>query len=126
MNLSDFFGLVLPTSGYIILAEPLESKGYKHHLFSDPDDAALKAVDLNFNHKNVFFALAGFRAEKAWNPNVKNPDGSVGRWQTRTQANAGWLNSLFLDLDIDPEATTPRSSPRSTRLVMTLCARCAA
>ena len=112
MNLTDFFGLVLPTSGYIILAEPLESKGYKHHVFSDVDAAVTKAVDLNFNHKNVFFALAGFRAEKVWNPSIKNPDGSAGRWQVRTQANAGWLNSLFLDLDIDPAASTPEKQAK--------------
>lgn len=103
MNLSDFFGLVLPSVGYIILAEPL-TKGYKHHLFEDEQAAIDKAVELNFEHKNVFFALAGFQQEKVWNPTFKNHDGSVGKWQTRTQTNAGWLRSLFLDLDIDPSA----------------------
>ena len=113
MNLTNFFELVLPTTGYIILAEPLESKGYRHHIFSDEQAAIDKAVDLNFNHKNVFFALAGFRAEKVWNPTAKAFDGSLGKWQTRTQANAGWLRTLFLDLDIDPAPATPEKAGKA-------------
>ena len=110
MNLTTFFELVLPTTGYLILAEPLETKGYRHHIFEDEQAAINKAVDLNFDHKNVFFALAGFRAPKVWNPNAKAFDGSLGKWQTRTQANAGWLRSLFLDLDIDPAPATPEKA----------------
>lgn len=106
MNLPRFFELVLPSTGYIILAEPLPSKGYRHHVFDDEAAAITKAVDLNFDHKNVFFALAGFKAEKVWNPTAKNFDGSLGKWQTRTQTNAGWLRTLFLDLDIDPAPDT--------------------
>jgi hypothetical protein len=111
MNLTDFFALVLPTSGHIIIAEQLE-KGYKHHITDVLDTAVTTAVDLNFSHRNVFFALAGFKAEKVWNPTIKNPDGSLGRWQSRTQANAGWLRSLFLDLDIDPTATAPEKTSK--------------
>ena len=100
MNITDFFALVLPASGHIVIAEQLE-KGYRHFTTEALDTAVQKAVDLNFDHKNVFFALAGFKAEKVWNPTAKAYDGSLGRWQTRTQANAGWLRCLFLDLDID-------------------------
>ena len=106
MNITDFFALVLPASGHIVIAEQLE-KGYRHFTTEALDTAVQKAVDLNFDHKNVFFALAGFKAEKVWNPTAKAYDGSLGRWQTRTQANAGWLRCLFLDLDIDPAATAP-------------------
>lgn len=107
MNAIDFLGLLLPDQGYIVLAEPLEIPGqaaspYRHHIFTDIDAAAAKAAELNFEHKNVFFALAGFREERVWNPNFKNRDGSLGKWQLRTQSNAGWLRSLFLDLDVDP------------------------
>ena len=107
MNATEFLELLLPDNGYVILAEPLEIPGqktapYRHHIFDSPAAAALKAAELNFEHKNVFFALAGYREPKVWNPSFKNRDGTLGKWQTRTQTNAGWLRSLFLDLDVDP------------------------
>lgn len=114
MNLTEFFTLVLPSNGYLIIAEQLD-KGYRHHLTDTLDTAVNTAVDLNFNHRNVFFALAGFKAEKVWNPAVKNTDGSMGKWQVRTQANAGWLRSLFLDLDINPDATDADGKVYATR-----------
>ena len=54
MNITDFFALVLPASGHIVIAEQLE-KGYRHFTTEALDTAVQKAVDLNFDHKNVFF-----------------------------------------------------------------------
>lgn len=106
MNAADFLSLLLPEQGFIILAEPLDIPGlssqpYRHHVFSEIEPAALKATELSFEHQNVFFALAGYREEKVFNPTHKNRDGTTGKWQVRTQANAGWLRSLFLDIDVD-------------------------
>lgn len=108
MNATDFLELVLPSTGYIVIAEPIEIAGatntpYRHHTFEDLDAAVDKAVALNFEHKNVFFALAGFQQAKVWNPTKE-------KWQTRTQANAGWMRSLFLDLDIEPSPTTDKAA----------------
>jgi hypothetical protein len=100
MNLTDFFELVLPSTGHIILAVPNETKGYRHYTFLNLDEAVDKAVELNFEHFNVFFALAGFKAERVWNATLQ-------KYQKRTQANAGWLRSLFLDFDIDPNPGSP-------------------
>ena len=117
MNAIEFLELLLPETGHLILAEPMEIPGqasapYRHHLFTDIAEMADKAAALNFDHKNVFFALAGYRAEKIWNANFRNKDGSLGKWQTRTQANAGWLRSLFLDLDVDPSPDSPEKAAK--------------
>jgi hypothetical protein len=108
MNAYEFLEMVTPSEGFLILAEPIEIKNLKtnpmkHHVFTDLDAMVAKANQLSFEHKNVFFALAGFKQEKVWNPTARNYKGEAGKWQVRTQANAGWLKALFLDLDIDPE-----------------------
>lgn len=108
MDSLEFLGLVTPENGHLILAEPIEIAGaktnpMKHHIFSDLESMVEKACHLSFDHKNVFFALAGFKEPKVWNPTAKNYKGEPGKWQTRTQANAGWLRALFLDLDIEAD-----------------------
>jgi len=113
MNMLEFLELVTPSTGYLILAEPIEipnakTNPMKHHVFSDMDLMVQKAAQLNFEHKNVFFALAGYKQERVWNPTAKDYKGNTGKWQTRTQANAGWLRALFLDLDIDPTPDTKK------------------
>lgn len=134
MNALEFLGLVTPSQGFLILAEPLVIPGIKtnpmkHHVFSDLDALVEKAAQLNFEHKNVFFALAGFKQEKVWNPTAKNYKGEPGKWQTRTQANAGWLRSLFLDLDIDPNPdekkahTTFTSKPEAIAAMQAMVAK---
>jgi energy-coupling factor transporter ATP-binding protein EcfA2 len=117
MNAADFLGLLLPEQGFIVIAEPITIPGlnhqpFKHHVFSELAPALRRVADLNFEHKNVFFALAGFCEERTWNPRFKNPDGTLGKWQTRTQANAGWLRSLFLDLDVDPSPDSPEKAAK--------------
>lgn len=124
MDTYEFLERVTPSQGYLIVAEPLEIPGIKtnpmkHHVYTDLDAMVQKAIQLNFDHKNVFFALAGYKQEKVWNPTAKNYKGEPGKWQTRTQANAGWLRALFLDLDIDPApedkkiGTTFKSKPEA-------------
>ena len=105
MDAVEFLELVTPSIGHLVIAEPIVLPGAKtnpmrHHVFSSTDDAVRKANDLCFEHANVFFALAGYREPRVWNPSAKNYKGGDGKWQTRTQANAGWLRALFLDLDV--------------------------
>lgn len=115
MNVVDFFELVTPSQGFLILAEPLEIPGAKtnpmrHHVFRDMQNLIDKACQLNFEAKNVFFALAGYKEEKVWNPTARTHDGTLGKWQTRTQSNAWWLRTLFLDLDIDADPTPHKAT----------------
>lgn len=113
MNLISFLEQVVPSRGFVIVASPyeLKNKGNKkvtsapmqHFVSQDMDAVLAQIASWDFDHKDVFYALAGFREEKVWNPSIKNKDGSVGKWQQRTQANAGWMRCLFLDLDVDAD-----------------------
>ena len=47
MNLTDFFELVLPSTGHIILAVPNETKGYRHYTFLNLDEAVAMRAQLD-------------------------------------------------------------------------------
>lgn len=109
MNLTAFLEQVTPSQGYLIVATPYDMKGrtksapMQHFASQDQQAILSKVAEWDFDHKDVFYALAGFKEERVWNPTAKNSDGSVGKWQQRTQANAGWMRCLFLDLDVDAD-----------------------
>lgn len=133
MNLTTFLEQVTPSQGYLIVATPYELKTkaksapMQHFVSSDMEAILAKVADWDFDHKDVFYALAGFREEKVWNPTIKNKDGTVGKWQQRTQTNAAWMRCLFLDLDVDADpderkaATTFLSKDEALRSLRTVC-----
>ena len=132
----DFLRLVLPDVGFLILAEPLrftsgegkEVSTFKHHVVPDVEAVVVRAQELLFAQKDVYYALASYKEEKAWNPNAKNyKTGQLGKFETRTQANCMALKSLFLDFDIDPEPVgrkvdvTYPSKPEALRALIAFC-----
>jgi hypothetical protein len=69
-------------------------------------DAAVANINrLTLEHKAAYFAMASYENEKVWDPTWVNPKSKEveGKWRQRTQANAQFIRSFYLDLDIDPD-----------------------
>ncbi len=103
MNAHDFLNLLLPSTGIIVTATPLSSgKGWAHTCHKSIDSAVQHVNTLTFEGKQSYFALATYEKEKVWDATWKNAAGvAVGKNRTRTQANAQFVKSLYLDLDVD-------------------------
>jgi energy-coupling factor transporter ATP-binding protein EcfA2 len=97
-----FLRLVTPVGGFKFLATPNEhGRGFSHTAFTDIEHMAISAVEFDEEHQdNVYFALAGFRAE--WVDGV-NAQGNKVR-QHRTHDNVEWLRALWVDLDVDADS----------------------
>lgn len=98
-----FLRLVTPVGGFKFLATPNDQgRGFAHTAFTDVTDMADTAAEWDDMDENVYFALAGFRAE--WVDGV-NAQGRPIR-QHRTHENVEYLRALWVDLDV--EAGNPK------------------
>lgn len=104
MNTREFFEKLLPPTGVIFTATPnTNSPGWANTEHDSIDQAVHHTNSLTFQNKPAYFALATYRDKRVWNPDWTDKSGKkVGKWQQRTQDNAGWLRAFFLDLDVDP------------------------
>lgn len=108
MDAGAFLTSVLPDEGYLIVATPVptaDRKGswWKNVVVSDIPQALAQCAEWVWEGNDVYFALASYEKPKVWNAKkVNKKTGEIGGWERRTQANAKYLRSLFLDLDVKP------------------------
>lgn len=101
MTAREFLELILPSTGFIFTATPL-GRGWGNTVHKSIDSAVAHANSLTFAGRNAYYALATFEKERVWDANAKDDKGVVvGKWVQRTQANAQYIKSFFLDLDVD-------------------------
>ncbi|WP_322037922.1 DUF927 domain-containing protein [Burkholderia cenocepacia] len=100
MNARQFLERILPSTGVIFTATPV-THGWNNMSHASIDAAVARINDLTFRQEAAYFAVATYAKEKYWDEQFKNPDGSFGKWRTRTQSNAQFVKSFFLDLDVD-------------------------
>lgn len=113
MNATEFLELLLPTSGWLFTATQLPSKGWANTAHRSIPGAVAHVNALTFQNKQAYFALASYAAERVWDATWVNPQGeTVGKWRQRTQANAQFIRSFFLDLDVDAQDPDKFSSKR--------------
>lgn len=116
MNTREFLELLLPSSGWIFTATPSPGGNGWINTAHQNLDQAVRAINvLTFEHKAAYFALATYEKDRYWDAAFKNPDKSVGKWRTRTQANAQNIQSFFLDLDVDPADANKFASKKDAR-----------
>jgi hypothetical protein len=95
MSAQDFLSVVLPSSGFYCVAGFTNKK--KQHFYTDNIEEIETEGQLFLNDKNdVYIALSTFR-EKG----------------KRTAANALYVRSFFMDLDVDPDDATKYSSKQA-------------
>ncbi|WP_105132620.1 DUF927 domain-containing protein [Burkholderia sp. BE12] len=100
MNARQFLERILPSTGVIFTATPV-THGWNNMSHASIDAAVARINDLTFRQEAAYFAVATYAKDKYWDEHFKNPDGSFGKWRTRTQSNAQFVKSFFLDLDVD-------------------------
>ncbi|PFH12908.1 DUF927 domain-containing protein [Burkholderia sp. JKS000303] len=100
MNARQFLERILPSTGVIFTATPV-THGWNNMSHPSIDAAVARINDLTFRQEAAYFAVATYAKDKYWDEHFKNPDGTFGKWRTRTQSNAQSVKSFFLDLDVD-------------------------
>lgn len=109
MNAQEFLEMLLPTSGWIFTATQA-GKAWINTSHKNIASAVAHVNRLTFENKQAYFALATYELDKVWDASWKDDTGAVvGKWRTRTQANAQSIRSFFLDLDV--EAGNPDKFP---------------
>jgi len=94
MNLLDFLNVVVPTSGVMYTATNAK-RGWHNTAHTTLDEAVQHVNDLTFEHLPAYFSVASYELASYWDPVAQ-------RTRTRTQHNARFLKSFFLDLDVEP------------------------
>ena len=101
MNAREFLELLLPATGVIFTASPRPAGGWNNQAHASIDAAIHRINSLTFENLPAYFAVATYDKDRYWDAEATNQDGTKGRWKTRTQDNARYLKSFFLDLDVD-------------------------
>jgi hypothetical protein len=91
LSLDAFLARILPSSGDIVVVE-MTPTGAIHYAFTSIPQAVAKIRALEQIRANIYIAMAGFKP------------GSVKLRKGRKQENVEHLRSLWLDLDVGPEA----------------------
>lgn len=126
MQTREFFKLVLPDEGYLIVATlfpiPNTKKfGWWNKVVDDIPQLQVQATTWKDEKRDVYFALASYEEKEVWNPDKKNyKTGTMGRMEKRTQANAKLLRALFLDLDVGPNTETKKKYQDQSEAVKAL------
>ncbi len=101
MTAQEFLELLLPTTGVLFTATQAPNGGWANTSHISIAAAVRRVNDLTFENKQAYFALSTYEKDKVWDAAWKNPSGGAdGKWRTRTQANAKYIRSFFLDLDV--------------------------
>jgi hypothetical protein len=96
MNAREFLEILLPDTGFIFTATPGPTTGWINVSHKGLESAIQHVNTLTFDNRAAYFALATYEKEKVW-------DAGKNQWRRRTQDNAQFIKSFFLDLDVDPE-----------------------
>lgn len=94
MNTREFLELLLPSTGFIFTAYPLQ-EGWANISHTSLDAAVAHVNSMVFAGRNAYYAMATFEKDRVW-------DAKDEKWRYRTQENATQIKSFFLDLDVDP------------------------
>jgi len=100
MNAQEFLELLLPSTGIICIASPIPSGGWDNRQYQSIPQAVARVNWITFAGQPAYFATATFAEDKVWDHSANNGE---GKWRFRTQANAQYIKTFFLDLDVDPE-----------------------
>lgn len=94
----------MPSTGVIFTATPGTRGGWANTSHLSFDDAVAHINDLVFQQRPAYFAVATYEHRRVFDSTWQNPaTGKVeGKWRYRTQENAQYIKSFFLDLDVDP------------------------
>jgi len=106
MNTREFLKLLLPDTGWIFTATQLPGgKGWINTPHQTIDDAVADINRLTLQHKAAYYAMATYEKDRVWDATWVNPKTKAveGKWRQRTQPNAQYIRSFFLDLDIDAD-----------------------
>lgn len=102
MKTADFLKAVTPSQGVLFAATPasFEKNGktvhyYKHTACDSHEDLALQCKAISNQGINAYFAVASYDA-------ASYIDESDGRTKYRTQDNAAYARSMWLDIDCGP------------------------
>lgn len=85
METSEYLSRLLPSEGWLCVAQLLPSGGFKHYWFDDFGPAAAQLHYLNQNGHNCFVAQASFKTQ-----------------DNRKAVNAEAVSNCFLDIDCGP------------------------
>lgn len=103
MKTADFLKAVTPSQGVLFAATPasFEKNGktihyYKHTACDSHEDLALQCKAISNQGINAYFAVASYGG-------ASYVDESDGRTKYRTQDNAAYARSMWLDIDCGPE-----------------------
>lgn len=100
MNAQEFLELLLPTTGFICTASPVQGGGWSNKMHETIPAAIAHVNWLTYTGTPAYFAMATYAEKQVWDP---SGNGGAGKWRYRTQANAQYIRSFYLDLDVDPE-----------------------
>lgn len=97
LTVPNFFKTILPSSGYYAVAYKDSGANYvKHNAYATLDEFLLGASNADFEPRDMWFALASF--EQGFYKATTHDGREVTKF--RTQDNAQYLRSLFLDIDV--------------------------
>ena len=106
MRTSDFLRLVLPEAGNFYFAArqfPVKSdptkRWWKNIPHTDIQQLALQLKQITLEGADAYFALASYEESRYWDENAPNKKGGFGKFKDRTQPNAQFVRSQWLDLD---------------------------
>lgn len=123
MNALEFLQQILPDTGWIFTATQLSAGGWSNTPHTSIPSAIHHVNNLTFTGRQAYFALATYAEERVWDATWANKDGEiVGKYRQRTQANAQYIRSFFLDLDVDAgDANKFASKAEALKELMAFC-----
>lgn len=102
MNAREFLEILLPPTGFIFTATPGSEKGWINVSHTGLESAIQHVNTLTFDNRAAYFALATYEHARVWDAGARDAAGNViGKWRRRTQDNAQFIKSFFLDLDVE-------------------------
>lgn len=102
--MAGFLRRVLPARGWLCAATPVQRgtrSWWRNTPHADVDGLAARLRAIDTAQGNAYMALAGFRDRERPHDNPAKAAKGGTRFY-RTQENAAWLHSLWLDIDIKP------------------------
>lgn len=99
MNAQEFLELLLPTTGIICTATP-KGTGWANKQHASIPSAVSDINLATYCGLPAYFAMATFAEKEVWDHAANN---GAGKYRFRTQTNAQYIRSFYLDLDVDPQ-----------------------
>lgn len=90
MKIRDFLSTVLPSRG-VYFASRWDEK-FRNYASTNIEDLALQLKAISADGAEAYVALAGFEKDRYYN--------AKGKYRTRTQENAAWVRSTWIDMDV--------------------------